>query len=117
MNDWLKIEKETARLRGLWAAPSNSFGQRFIEQTGEVLTKECSAIDLLKRPNISFDQIAALTDSKVSQLVGEQIEIGVKYAGYIDRQHDDIAQLKKLEQSLIPAEFDYDIISGLSGQV
>ena len=111
------VEKETARLRGLWAAPSNSFGQRFIEQTGEVLTKECSAIDLLKRPNISFHQIAALTDSHVSQLVGEQIEIGVKYAGYIDRQHDDIAQLKKLEQSLIPADFDYDIISGLSREI
>ncbi len=111
------VEKETARLRGLWAAPSNSFGQRFIEQTGEVLTKECSAIDLLKRPNISFHQIAALTDSHVSQLVGEQIEIGVKYAGYIDRQHDDIAQLKKLEQSVIPADFDYDIISGLSREI
>ena len=111
------VEKETARLRGLWAAPNNSFGQRFIEQTGEVLSKECSAIDLLKRPNISFHQIAALTDSHVSQLVGEQIEIGVKYAGYIDRQHDDIAQLKKLEQSLIPADFDYDIISGLSREI
>ncbi len=111
------IEQETARLRGLWAAPSNKLGQRFIEQTGEVLSKECSAIDLLKRPNVSFTQIAELTDSNVSQLVGEQIEIGVKYAGYIDRQQDDVAQLKKLEQSLIPAEFDYDVVSGLSREI
>jgi tRNA uridine 5-carboxymethylaminomethyl modification enzyme len=111
------VEQETARLKALWAAPNNKLGQRFIEQTGEVLSKECSAIDLLKRPNINFSQIAELTDSDVSQLVGEQIEIGVKYAGYIDRQQDDVAQLKKLEDSLLPIDFDYDGVSGLSREI
>ncbi|XID74100.1 tRNA uridine-5-carboxymethylaminomethyl(34) synthesis enzyme MnmG [Alkanindiges sp. WGS2144] len=111
------VEKETARLRALWAAPNNKLGQRFVEQTGEVLSKECSAIDLLKRPNVNFSQIAALTDSEVSQGVGEQIEIAVKYAGYIDRQQDDVAQLKKLEQTVLPADFDYDAVSGLSREI
>lgn len=111
------VEQETARLKALWAAPNNKLGQRFIEQTGEVLSKECSAIDLLKRPNINFSQIAELTGSAVSQLVGEQIEIGVKYAGYIDRQQDDVAQLKKLEESLLPIDFDYDAVSGLSREI
>lgn len=111
------VEQETARLKALWAAPNNKLGQRFIEQTGEVLSKECSAIDLLKRPNINFSQIAELTGSDVSQLVGEQIEIGVKYAGYIDRQQDDVAQLKKLEDSLLPIDFDYDGVSGLSREI
>ncbi|RYY78946.1 MAG: tRNA uridine-5-carboxymethylaminomethyl(34) synthesis enzyme MnmG [Moraxellaceae bacterium] len=111
------VEKETARLKDLWAAPNNKLGQRFVEQTGEVLSKECSAIDLLKRPNVNFGQIAELTGSDVSQLVGEQIEIGVKYAGYIDRQQDDVAQLKKLEESLLPIDFDYDAVSGLSREI
>lgn len=111
------VEQETARLKALWAAPNNKLGQRFVEQTGEVLSKECSAIDLLKRPNINFSQIAELTGSDVSQLVGEQIEIGVKYAGYIDRQQDDVAQLKKLEDSLLPIDFDYDGVSGLSREI
>ncbi len=116
-NKMESIEKETARLKSLWAAPSNKLGQRFIESTGEVLSKENSAFDLLKRPNVTFSQIAELTGSEVSQLVGEQIEIAVKYAGYIDRQHDDVAQLKKMEETLLPIDFDYDAVSGLSREI
>lgn len=116
-NKMESIEKETARLKSLWAAPSNKLGQRFMESTGEVLSKENSAFDLLKRPNVTFAQIAELTGSEVSQLVGEQIEIAVKYAGYIDRQHDDVAQLKKMEETLLPIDFDYDAVSGLSREI
>ena len=116
-NKMESIEKETARLKSLWAAPSNKLGQRFMESTGEVLSKENSAFDLLKRPNVTFGHIAELTGSEVSPLVGEQIEIAVKYAGYIDRQHDDVAQLKKMEETLLPIDFDYDAVSGLSREI
>jgi tRNA uridine 5-carboxymethylaminomethyl modification enzyme len=85
--------------------------------TGADLSKECSAIDLLKRPNITFGQIAELTGSEVSEQVGEQIEIAVKYEGYINRQHEDVAQLKRLEETKIPADFDYDVVSGLSREI
>jgi len=49
--------------------------------------------------------------------VGEQIEIAVKYEGYINRQHEDVAQLKRLEETRIPADFEYDGISGLSREI
>jgi len=111
------VEKETGRLQHLWAAPNNPIGKKFVEMTGADLSKECSAIDLLKRPNISFAQIAELTNSEVSPFVGEQIEIAVKYAGYINRQHEDVAQMKRLEETRIPADFDYDIVSGLSREI
>ena len=111
------IEQETARLRSLWATPNNTLGQSFIDKTGEVLTKENSALDLLKRPNVSFDDISELTQSPVSAEVGEQIEIGVKYAGYIDRQQVEIGQMKKLEHTLIPEDFTYHDISGLSNEI
>lgn len=111
------VEKETGRLQHLWAAPNNPMGKKFVEMTGADLSKECSAIDLLKRPNISFAQIAELTNSEVSPFVGEQIEIAVKYAGYINRQHEDVAQMKRLEETRIPADFDYDILSGLSREI
>lgn len=111
------IEKETSRLQDLWAAPNNPLGKKFIEMTTADLSKETSAIDLLKRPNVSFAQIAALTDSTVTQQVGEQIEIAVKYAGYIQRQQEDVAQVKRLEQTKIPADFNYDIVSGLSREI
>ena len=111
------IEQETARLRSLWATPNNTLGQSFIDKTGEVLTKENNALDLLKRPNVSFDDISELTQSPVSAEVGEQIEIGVKYAGYIDRQQVEIGQMKKLEHTLIPEDFTYHDISGLSNEI
>ena len=111
------VGKETARLQHLWAAPNNPMGKKFVEMTGADLSKECSAIDLLKRPNINFAQIAELTQSEVTPFVGEQIEIAVKYAGYINRQHEDVAQLKRLEDTLIPVDFNYDIVSGLSREI
>ncbi len=111
------VERETGRLQHLWAAPNNPMGKQFVEMTGEDLSKESSAIDLLKRPNVTFTQIAELTGSEVSAFVGEQIEIAVKYAGYINRQQEDVAQMKRLEEMRIPADFDYDIVSGLSREI
>ncbi|KAF5274648.1 hypothetical protein FQR65_LT16919 [Abscondita terminalis] len=55
--------------------------------------------------------------SEVSAFVGEQIEIAVKYAGYINRQQEDVAQMKRLEDTKIPADFDYDAVSGLSREI
>lgn len=112
------IAKETARLKALWATPSNALGQAFMTaKPEEVLTKENSVLDLLKRPNVSFSDISELTQSPVTAQVGEQIEIGVKYAGYIDRQALEIGQMKKLENTLIPEDFNYQNISGLSNEI
>lgn len=111
------IAKETERLKNLWVTPQNALGQNFITKTGEVLTKENNVLDLLKRPNVNFADIAELTESSVSPEVGEQIEIGVKYAGYIDRQAVEIGQMQKLENTQIPEDFEYQGISGLSNEI
>ena len=111
------IERETQRLKALWATPHNALGQALMANTDEVLTKESTALDLLKRPNISFATLAPLTESAVAPEVGEQIEIGVKYAGYIDRQAAEIGQMKKLEHMALPVDFDYAQVSGLSNEI
>ena len=111
------IASESARLKDMWATPGNDLGKQVAEQTGEVLSKEATAYDLLKRPQINFADIAAITDSKVDTQVGEQIEISVKYAGYIDRQLEDIEQMKRLENTALPLDFDYNIVSGLSNEI
>lgn len=111
------IERETQRLKALWATPHNALGQALMANTDEVLTKESTALDLLKRPNISFATLAPLTESAVAPEVGEQIEIGVKYAGYIDRQAAEIGQMKKLEHMALPVDFDYTQVSGLSNEI
>ncbi|WP_026349058.1 tRNA uridine-5-carboxymethylaminomethyl(34) synthesis enzyme MnmG [Psychrobacter lutiphocae] len=111
------IATESARLKDLWATPNNELGKKFAEQTGEVLSKEATAYDLLKRPKVGFDDIAAVTDANVAADVGEQIEISVKYAGYIDRQQEDIEQMKRLENTQLPEDFDYSVVSGLSNEI
>lgn len=112
-----QIASETARLSDIWATPNNALGKAFMENTGEILTKENTLLDLLKRPNINFADIAKVADSSVSDEVGEQIEIAVKYQGYIDRQNDEIEQMKKLENTALPPDFDYKAVSGLSNEV
>lgn len=111
------IASESARLQEIWATPNNAIGKAFMANTDEVLTKENTLLDLLKRPNISFGDIAKVADSTVSPEVGEQIEIAVKYAGYIDRQNDEIEQMKRLENTPLPMDFDYTIVSGLSNEI
>lgn len=112
------IAKETERLKGLWATPNNELGKAFMANNpDEVLSKENNVLDLLKRPNITFKQIAQLTHSDVSDEVGEQIEIAVKYQGYIDRQNDEIEQMKRLENTPLPVDFDYAAVSGLSNEI
>jgi tRNA uridine 5-carboxymethylaminomethyl modification enzyme len=111
------IERESARLKSLWATPNNALGQAFVATTNEALSKEQNAYDLLKRPNVTFAQVAELTGSDVPAQVGEQIEIAVKYAGYIDRQQDEVSQLKRLEETALPVDFDYDAVSGLSKEI
>ncbi|MDO5768661.1 MAG: tRNA uridine-5-carboxymethylaminomethyl(34) synthesis enzyme MnmG [Psychrobacter sp.] len=111
------VERESARLKDIWATPTNELGAKVAEQTGEVLSKECNAYDLLKRPQIDFADIAAITGSQVDGQVGEQIEISVKYAGYIDRQSEEIAQMKRLEDTPLPVDFDYAGIAGLSTEI
>lgn len=111
------IATETSRLKDIWATPANALGQQVTAQTGEVLSKESTAYDLLKRPQIHFTDIAAITGSEVDSQVGEQIEISVKYAGYIDRQQEDIDQMKRLENTALPMDFDYSVVSGLSNEI
>ena len=111
------IAQESSRLKELWATPQNELGERFAQQTGEHLSKEATAYDLLKRPHVTFADIASITDGQVDKQVGEQIEITVKYAGYIDRQQDDIKQMKRLENTALPVDFDYASISGLSHEI
>ncbi|WP_199507945.1 MULTISPECIES: tRNA uridine-5-carboxymethylaminomethyl(34) synthesis enzyme MnmG [unclassified Psychrobacter] len=111
------IDNESARLKALWATPSNDLGAKLTDTTGEVLSKESTAYDLLKRPQINFSDIATITDSDVTNDVGEQIEISVKYAGYIDRQQEDIEQMKRLENTALPVDFDYSAVSGLSNEI
>ena len=74
-------------------------------------------MDLLRRPQVTYPQIQALGGSEESEAVGEQIEIMARYAGYIDRQAEEIERIKRHEETRLPDNFDYQQVSSLSNEV
>jgi tRNA uridine 5-carboxymethylaminomethyl modification enzyme len=114
------IERETARLATAWATPTNTLGGELERATGIVLARENSALDLLKRPQLDYAQLVALPSlapGADDPAVAEQVEISVKYSGYLDRQRDEIARQQRNEDTAIDPAFDYAIVHGLSMEV
>ncbi|MFZ5561587.1 MAG: tRNA uridine-5-carboxymethylaminomethyl(34) synthesis enzyme MnmG [Pseudomonadota bacterium] len=112
------IVRETQRLKSTWLHPGTAMAERFTSLTGQELSRESSLMDLLKRPQVGYAHIQALGDSGASsRAVGEQIEINVRYAGYIDRQADEIERLRRHEETRLSEDFDYDAVKGLSNEV
>lgn len=112
------VTKEIKRLNTTKILPNES-GRELASKLGIVNLKSPTTLaGLLKRPEISYDQIIkAFNGASVSQLVGEQVEIQIKYEGFIQRQNQVVAKQSKLENHKIPADFQYEGISGLSCEV
>ena len=82
------------------------------------MSHEYSLYELLKRPELSYKDIEALTpQNEADDKVSEQVEIDAKYAGYISRQQDEIERLRRHENTPIPSTFDYSLVRGLSNEV
>jgi len=107
-----KVEAETARLEQIRLTPSDS---EQLEKLGvNVLNKSVSLLDLMRRPEISYSDVALLTGETVEQEIAEQVELKVKYSGYIDRQQMMVAQSKGLEETPIPDDLVYSNVVSLS---
>jgi len=114
------IDRETARLSGLRAAPGNALGRAIETELGVALSHDASALELLKRPEFDYAalmRLDAIGPGVDDPAVSEQVEIGVKYSGYLDRQNDDIARQRRNEDTAIPEGFDYAGVRGLSSEV
>jgi tRNA uridine 5-carboxymethylaminomethyl modification enzyme len=114
------IERENARLANIWAAPNNALGREIHSVLGIEITRETSARDLIKRPELDYTklmQVASLGPAADDPAVAEQVEIGVKYAGYLDRQREEIERQQRHESTAIPVGFDYASVRGLSAEV
>lgn len=115
------IARETQRLGVLWASPNNAAGREAVERLGVGLTRENSALDLLRRPELDYAKLVSLPafapDAPVAAEVAEQVEIETKYAGYLQRQRDEIARQQRHEATPIPDGFDYAAVRGLSAEV
>ncbi|MEH6811535.1 MAG: tRNA uridine-5-carboxymethylaminomethyl(34) synthesis enzyme MnmG [Motiliproteus sp.] len=112
------IAVETQRLKETWVQPGSAQAEQLAQNLENPLTREYNLLDLLKRPELSYPDVAALAAKvDVDRQVSEQVEIEIKYAGYISRQQEDIERLRRQENTLFPEDFDYEQISGLSNEI
>ncbi|MFO6424568.1 tRNA uridine-5-carboxymethylaminomethyl(34) synthesis enzyme MnmG [Motilimonas sp. KMU-193] len=114
------IETERQRLKSTWAHTGSNYLDQLNTKLKNPLTREHSLEELLRRPELSYDslmEIEALGPKLEHTQAAEQVEIQIKYQGYIERQQEEINRQKRNENTLIPADFDYSNISGLSNEV
>jgi len=114
------IEQEKQRLASSWVHPEHAAVPELNKLLKNPVTKENSLEDLIRRPEMTYASLMSVTDlgpGIENRQAAEQVEIQIKYAGYIARQQDEIARLQRNENTLLPADFDYTRISGLSNEV
>ena len=112
------IERETARLKASWIQPGTEKANRINALIEKPLTHEYNLLDLLKRPELDYDSLIRAAELPAeSPAVAEQVQILAKYAGYIDRQADEIEKLRNSENTVLPADFDYAAVKGLSNEL
>jgi len=111
------IAREQQRLRSIWIRPGTLGEGEEQHVFGAPLTHEYNLLELLRRPEVSYTELTALPGAGPAvdnRQVTEQIEIQAKYAGYIDRQRDEIDKHQRHEDFRLPDGFDYAIVRGLS---
>ncbi len=114
------MEKERQRLKDTWVNPKSAGIDELNALLKTPLVREASGEDLLRRPEVSYQQLTALkafSSSLNDQQAAEQVEIQVKYEGYIQRQKSEIEKSLRHENTRLPADIDYKDVKGLSNEV
>ena len=114
------VEQEQQRLRGQWIHPEHAAVAELNTLLKNPVSREHSLEELIRRPEMTYSSlmsIESLGPGLADPIAAEQVEIQIKYAGYIARQLDEIAKNQRHENTLLPADFDYSKISGLSNEV
>ena len=113
------IAIETERMSKTWIQPKSPQAEQLADKLNQPLSKEANLRDLLKRPQLGYADLEAISPSEaeLDLAVKEQVEISAKYEGYIQRQLDEIESLRRHENMALPETFDYDAIGGLSNEV
>jgi len=136
------VSRETQKLKSTWVHPGNLAADHAQSLLGTTLEREYNLLELLRRPGVTFDVVAQVAkmaslaqpdvhvsretvaadlgvepDAGLALQVIEQVEIATKYAGYIDKQQDEVARAAQYEHLALPADLDYDAVTALSFEV
>ena len=106
---------EIKRLKSTTIAPSNELNSMLVSRETSEITTGVRLIDLLKRPQLDYECLAPFDTDRpdFEPNLFEQVEIEIKYEGYIQKQLKQVEQMKKLESKLLPTDFDYKQLNGL----
>ena len=114
------VETELKRLKGQWVNPNSINADKINELLKTPMQRESTLEAMIRRPEVTYETLMAvegLGPAISDPIAAEQVEINIKYQGYIDRQLDEIAKLKRHEDTLLPNDLDYSEIKGLSNEV
>lgn len=113
-----QIALEQERLRSTWIQAGSAEAELVEQKIQTKLTREYSLMDLLRRPELTYTDVASLKGEAIAnEAAAEQVEIDAKYSGYIERQQEDVDRLRAYENTIIPDDFDYSVVDGLSNEV
>ena len=113
------IEQETLRLEKTVLTPNEDVNAKLSALGTAEIKTPTSLAKLLRRPELSFDDIQSISPSptKNSREVGSEVAIDVKYSGYIRRQEESVSRVQHMEEAIIPGQIDYSDVQGLSTEV
>jgi len=112
------MERELQRLRNTWIHPATLEARQLSSRLKSELTREYNLADLIKRPELTYSDVAWLKGEPIEDTqAAEQVEIQLKYSGYIERQRSEIEQMRRQENTRLPDDFDYSQVSGLSNEL
>ncbi|MGO4414695.1 tRNA uridine-5-carboxymethylaminomethyl(34) synthesis enzyme MnmG [Cupriavidus sp. KB_39] len=123
------VSRETERLKSTWVNPTLLPEADAVPLLGKAIEREYSLADLLRRPEVTYEALMAMQDGRhapegvldadpmLAEQIREQIEIGVKYHGYIARQAAEVDKLEANEATKLPPNFDYTEVRGLGFEV
>lgn len=121
-----QVEKEMQKLKSVWINPRVISEQESLRVLNKTIDHEYCLLDLLKRPDVDYNGLAGLSRSNGELVLEEpltdpglvqQLEIEVKYAGYVNRQKEEIARGQHQESMRLPMDLDYSTVKGLSKEV
>jgi tRNA uridine 5-carboxymethylaminomethyl modification enzyme len=113
------IDEVLGNLGDTMVKPTPAMNDTLLQMGSTPIRQPLSLAELLRRPEITFDSLQAFTEMKLDAdlRVRQEVQLQVKYQGYIERQHEQVERFKRLESVLLPEDFDYGAMSGLSNEV
>ncbi|WP_281705063.1 tRNA uridine-5-carboxymethylaminomethyl(34) synthesis enzyme MnmG [Aeromonas taiwanensis] len=115
-----QVEQERQRMRSTWIHPQHPSLEAVNALVNTPLTREQSLEELLRRPEVTYDALMAIEGigpALNDPAAADQVEIQIKYAGYIERQHDEVEKQLRNENTLLPLDMNYRDVNGLSNEV